>query len=241
MSKSGPTLAMVVAAAGYGTRLNSGLPKQYVPLLGIPMLQRTLTALNSCRQVDTMLVVVNVEDVEYCRAEIVMEQISDKIVKVAAGGEKRPVSVRNGLLALAQLGRWDLVGIHDGARPLVTCGEIARAVDELSADESLDGVVLAIPSVDTIKIADASGIVTSTPDRRSLWRAQTPQIFRWEALMRAYTDTDEAELGGVTDDACLVEANGGRVKIVEGSPENFKITDRVDLQHAEHILAGRRT
>ena len=241
MGESGLSLAMVVAAAGYGTRLNSGLPKQYVPLLGIPMLQRTLSVLNSCPQVDTMLVVVNVEDVEYCRAEVILEQIGDKIVKVVAGGVKRPVSVRNGLKALGDVGRWDLVGIHDGARPLITCAEIARAVDELAADESLDGVVLAIPSVDTVKIVDELGIVTSTPSRRSLWRAQTPQIFRWDALMRAYAAVADDELEGVTDDACLVEANEGRVKIVEGSPENFKITDRVDLQHAEHILAGRRT
>jgi 2-C-methyl-D-erythritol 4-phosphate cytidylyltransferase len=240
MGGSGLSLAIVVAAAGYGTRLNSGLPKQYVPLLGIPMLQRTLSALNSCPHVDTMLVVVNVEDVEYCRAEVIMEQIGDKIVKVVAGGEKRPMSVRNGLLALAEVGRWDLVGIHDGARPLVTCAEIARAIEALAADESLDGAVLGIPSVDTIKIVDESGLVLSTPDRRSLRRAQTPQIFRWDALMRAYADADD-ELEGVTDDASLVEAKGGRVKIVEGSPENLKITDRVDLQHAEQILAGRRT
>jgi 2-C-methyl-D-erythritol 4-phosphate cytidylyltransferase len=240
MGGSALSLAIVVAAAGYGTRLNSGLPKQYVPLLGIPMLQRTLSVLNSCPHVDTMVVVVNVEDVEYCGTEIVLEQIGDKIAKVVAGGAKRPMSVRNGLAALAEVGRWDLVGIHDGARPLVTCAEIARAVEALAADESLDGAVLGIPSVDTIKIVDESGLVLSTPERRSLWRAQTPQIFRWDALMRAYADADD-ELGGVTDDASLVEAKGGRVKIVEGSPENFKITDRVDLQHAEQILAGRRT
>lgn len=241
MGDLGLSLAMVVAAAGYGTRLDSGLPKQYVPLLGIPMLQRTLSVLNSCRQVDSMLVVVNVEDVEYCRAEIILEQISDKIVKVVAGGEKRAASVRNGLSALAEVGRWDLVGIHDGARPLVTCAEIDRAVDALACDQSLDGVVLGIPSVDTVKIVDESGLVSSTPERRRLWRAQTPQIFRWELLLRAYAGISDDELESVTDDASLVEAAGGRVKIVEGSPENFKITDRVDLHHAEQILAGRRT
>jgi 2-C-methyl-D-erythritol 4-phosphate cytidylyltransferase len=204
------------------------------------MLQRTLAVLSSCPEVDAMLVVVNIEDVEYCRSEIVLEQIDEKIVQVVAGGDKRPESVRNGLAALAEMGSWDLVGVHDGARPLVTCAEIARAVEALAADQSLAGAVPGIPSVDTIKMVDESGIVTGTPERRFLWRAQTPQIFRWEALMRAYAGVGDQELEGVTDDASLVEANGGKVKIVEGSPENFKITDRVDLQHAEQILVERR-
>ncbi len=238
MGGSGLSLALVVAAAGYGSRLDSGLPKQYVPLLGIPMLQRTLSVLSSCSEVDALAVVVNFEDVEYCRSEITMEQIA-KVMRVTAGGDERPLSVRNGLLALAEAGTWDLVGVHDGARPLVTCAEIGRAVDALAADPGLDGAVLAIPSTDTIKIVDDGRLITSTPERRSLWRAQTPQIFRWQVLMDAYAQADEALLGA-TDDASLVEARGGRVAVVEGSPENFKVTDRVDLRHAEQILAERR-
>jgi 2-C-methyl-D-erythritol 4-phosphate cytidylyltransferase len=233
-------LAVVVAAAGYGTRLDSGLPKQYVPLLGIPMIQRTLSALNACPKIEAMLVVVNWEDVDYCRSEIASEQLDAKVLKVVAGGEKRPESVRNGLLALAEMGTWDLVGVHDGARPLVTCAEVERVVAALEADPSLDGAVPGIPSTDTVKIADEAGIVVSTPDRRFVWRAQTPQIFRWPVLMDAYTAGGVDELGYFTDDASLVEARGGRVKMVEGSPENFKITDRLDLQHAEQILAERR-
>jgi 2-C-methyl-D-erythritol 4-phosphate cytidylyltransferase len=238
MGGSGLSLALVVAAAGYGSRLDSGLPKQYVPLLGIPMLQRTLSVLSSCSEVDALAVVVNFEDVEYCRSEIIMEQIA-KVMRVTAGGDERVLSVRNGLLALAEAGTWDLVGVHDGARPLVTCAEIGRALDALAADPGLDGAVLAIPSTDTIKIVDDGRLITSTPERRTLWRAQTPQIFRWQVLMDAYAQADEALLGA-TDDASLVEARGGRVVVVEGSPENFKVTDRVDLRHAEQILAERR-
>jgi 2-C-methyl-D-erythritol 4-phosphate cytidylyltransferase len=115
MSRSGLTLALVVASAGYGTRLQSGLPKQYVPLLGIPMLQRTLQALSACPAVDALTVVVNYEDVDYCNGEIEHEHI-EKVAKVVAGGAERVLSVRNGLLALAELGTWDLVGVHDGAR-----------------------------------------------------------------------------------------------------------------------------
>lgn len=238
MEHSRPSLAMVAAAAGYGTRLDSGLPKQYVPLLGIPMVERTLSALSCCERVDTLLVVVNSEDVEFCTNEIALERIG-KVSGVVGGGEKRPISVRNGLQALAEIGTWDLVGVHDGARPLVTCQDIERVVNALVADASLDGAILGIPSVDTIKIVGEQGIVQGTPARSQLWRAQTPQIFRWRALMDAYAQPEEILLEA-TDDASLVEGRGGRVAMVEGSPENFKITDRLDLRHAEQILAERR-
>lgn len=233
------SLALVVAAAGYGTRLDSGLPKQYVPLLGIPMLQRTLTSLASCPAVDALVVVVNNQDVEYCESQIFQELI-DKVVRVAPGGDERGLSVRSGLAALAEAGRWDLVGVHDGARPLITCEEVTRAVETLAADEQLAGAVLGVPSTDTIKVVDDGGVVVSTPDRRTIWRAQTPQIFRWSVLMSAYSEASEEELVSATDDATLVEAGGGRVVMVKGSPENFKITDRVDLRRAEQILAERR-
>jgi 2-C-methyl-D-erythritol 4-phosphate cytidylyltransferase len=238
MEGSRLSLALVVAAAGFGVRLDSGLPKQYVPLLGIPMIQRTLTALSTCDRVDALVVTVNSEDIEYCRREIMVEQIA-KVVGVAPGGAERTLSVRNGLRVLAEAGTWDLVGVHDGARPLVTSQEIVAAVTALENDATLDGAVLAVPSTDTIKIVDDSGIVTSTPDRRSLWRAQTPQIFRWQVLIDAYAASEEA-LTNATDDASLVEARGGRIAVVKGSPENFKVTDRVDLRHAEQILAERR-
>ena len=109
----------------------------------------------------------------------------------------------------------------------------------LAADSSLQGAILAIPSTDTIKVADDTGVITSTPERRSLWRAQTPQIFRWQVLMDAYEASDET-LVKATDDAALVETLGGRVAVVEGSPQNLKVTDRFDLRLAEQILAERR-
>jgi 2-C-methyl-D-erythritol 4-phosphate cytidylyltransferase len=238
MDGRGLSLALVVAAAGHGTRLESRLPKQYMPLLGIPMLQRTLATVASCGQVEAIVVVVGSDDVEYCEAEIRSERIP-KVVRVAEGGDKRAISVRNGLRALAEAGTWDLVGVHDGARPLVTCAEIGRVVDALAADAALDGAVLAIPSTDTVKRVDEQGIITDTPDRRHIWRAQTPQIFRWKVLMEAYAQPEQA-LMRATDDASLVEARGGRVAVVEGSAENFKITDRADLRRAERILAERR-
>ena len=238
MDGRGTSLALVVAAAGQGVRFESRLPKQYTPLLGIPILQRTLAALSSCRWVDALAVVVNPDVVDYCRTEITNEHIG-KVVTVVAGGDERPLSIRNGLEALAGLGTWDLVGVHDGARPLVTCEEVGRAVDTLIADVSLEGVVVAIPSADTIKTVNEQGFITGTPDRRVLWRAQTPQVFRWHVLMDAYAQADELLLAA-TDDSSLVERRGGKVAVVEGSPENVKITDPADLRLAEHILAERR-
>jgi 2-C-methyl-D-erythritol 4-phosphate cytidylyltransferase len=234
-----PSLALVVAAAGHGTRLDLGLPKQYVPLLGIPMLQRTLNTLATCAAVDALVVVVNASDIEYCRSELVQERI-DKVIQVCAGGDERALSVRNGLDALAEAGTWDLVGVHDGARPLITCDDITRTVETIAADERLAGAVLGVPTTDTVKLVDEDGVVVATPERRTVWRAQTPQIFRWQWLMDAYAKTPADDLLRSTDDASLVEARGGRVIMVKGSPENIKITDRVDLRHAEQILAERR-
>jgi 2-C-methyl-D-erythritol 4-phosphate cytidylyltransferase len=232
-----PCLALVVTAAGKGVRFESRLPKQHVPLQGIPMLQRTLSALSASEQVEALVVVVNSEELERCRAEIVGAGLS-KVVAVTVGGSERALSVRSGLQALSQVGTWELVGVHDGARPLVSCEEVTRAVDALLAEPDVDGVVLAIPSVDTIKTVDEEGRITGTPDRRGLWRAQTPQIFRWEVLLSAYAQPDDLLLMA-TDDSSLVEMRGGVVKVVEGSPENLKITEPSDLRRAESILAER--
>jgi len=238
MRDRGERLALVVTAAGRGVRFESNRPKQYVPLLGIPVLQRTLAALDVCPLVDALMVVVNSAEVDYCRSEIAGEQI-EKVVGVVEGAEHRALSVRNGLSALAQIGSWDYVGVHDGARPLITCDEVERAVQTLVTEPEVEGVVLAVPSVDTMKEVDDQGRITGTADRDRLWRAQTPQIFRWRTLMSAY-DQPEEVLVAATDDSALVEASGATVKVVQGSPENLKITDRSDFRHAENILAERR-
>jgi len=209
-----------------------------VPLLGIPMLQRTLGALSVCERVDALVVAVDQGELDRCRQEIVSERIA-KVVAVIAGGDERALSVKNGLKALTQAGTWDLVGVHDGARPLVTCEDVGRAVEVLTDDPELEGVVLGVASTDTIKVVDAAGMITATPDRRSVWRAQTPQIFRWRVLLDAYEQAEEV-LRAATDDASLVERLGGRVKVVEGSSENLKITDRGDWLYAEQLLAERR-
>jgi 2-C-methyl-D-erythritol 4-phosphate cytidylyltransferase len=212
-------------------------PKQYLALRGIPMLQRTLAALDSCDVVDALVVVVNPEDVDFCRREIVGGRFG-KVIRVVGGGAERALSVRNGLEALAEESSAGFLGTHDGARPLVSCAMIRALIDQMAMDDTLDGAILAEAASDTTKLVDAEGVVVETPDRRRVWRAQTPQIFRRERLLAAYGRND-AVLGGATDDASLVEAGGGRVAVVAGSSENLKVTTPLDLRLAELILAER--
>jgi len=230
-------LGLIVAAGGYGHRLAAGGPKQYVPLLGVPMVRRTIAALDACSAVHSLVVVVNAEDVDYCAEEIVGDRFA-KVVAVVGGGAERALSVRNGLAALVHAGPFDLVGVHDGARPLITCDEVARVCARLVADPGLAGAILAAPSVDTLKRVDGQGIVVETPERGRLWRALTPQVFRWAAFAAAYDQADET-LVAATDDSSLVEAAGGRVAVVEGSPENLKVTNSADVWAAERLLSER--
>ena len=227
----------MVSAAGRGVRFEADVPKQYALLAGIPVVQRTVETLCACESVDAVAVVVNADRVDDLQA-LKEGPLGNKVVAVIPGGEERAFSVRNGLETLAAAGRWDLVGVHDGARPLVTCEEVQRATAALEGDPGLDGIVLGIPSSDTVKEVDSAGVITGTPDRNRLWRAQTPQVFRWDALLSAYGQEDHILRAG-TDDACLLEMQGGKVKMVEGSASNLKITAPGDLLLAEEILAQR--
>lgn len=230
-------LALIVAAAGYGRRVGADGPKQYLPILGVPMLERTVAALSSCSEVDVLVVVVNPEDVAYCRDELLGGRYP-RVAAVVAGGAERGFSVQNGLRALADRGGAELVGTHDGARPLVTCAEIRRLRERLGAEAEWAGAIVALPSADTIKVVDAAGVIIATPPRSGLWRALTPQVFRWKPFVAAYGQPDEV-LAAATDDAALVEAIGGRVGVVEGSAENFKVTTASDVRLAELLLQER--
>jgi 2-C-methyl-D-erythritol 4-phosphate cytidylyltransferase len=140
-----------------------------------------------------------------------------------AGGATRSESVRHALDAAPEA---SVVVVHDAARPLVTVELVRRCVDAL--EEGFDGVIAAIPVTDTVKEVE-QGRVVGTPDRGRLWAAQTPQVFRAEALRRT--------AGEATDDASLVEAMGGSVRVIEGMRENFKITTPLDARVAEMLLA----
>lgn len=203
--------------------------KQYLPLLGKPILVHTLELFERLPNVAEVVLVVGSDDVERCRG-YVRDFGLTKVAAVIPGGNERQSSVHEGLRALSAQLSW--VMVHDGVRPLA---EPERIRECLAEAERSGGAVLAVPVKDTIKVADESGWIVATPDRRSLWAIQTPQAFRLPALREAY---DAAERDGFlgTDDAMVAERAGIPVRIVEGSYTNIKITTPDDLQWAEEYL-----
>jgi 2-C-methyl-D-erythritol 4-phosphate cytidylyltransferase len=208
------TVVGIVPAGGSGERLGAERPKAFVALAGRPLLDWSLDVLRAtCARV---LVAVPPG----------YEQPPERV----AGGSSRSESVRN---ALAEAPDASIALVHDAARPLVTRELVERCLAAL--EPGWDGAIAAAPMTDTVKQAAADGRVLSTLDRSGLWRIQTPQAFRADALRRAL-DRPAAELAAATDDASLVESLGGSVRVVEAPPENIKVTRAFDLRVAEALL-----
>jgi 2-C-methyl-D-erythritol 4-phosphate cytidylyltransferase len=211
----------LVVAAGRGERLGSGGPKAFVMLAGRPMLDWSLDALRAVAAIEHVVVALPAG-------------VSAPAGTLGVtGGEQRSHSV---LAALRGAPPADVVLVHDAARPLVTPA-LADAVLAAVARGDCDGAIAAAPVTDTIKEAAGEDVVR-TPDRGALWAVQTPQAFRREALERAL-DADPAALAAATDDAALVEAAGGTVRVVRAPRENLKVTTPLDLRVAELLLAER--
>ncbi len=209
----------LLVAAGSGERLGADKPKAFVVLAGKPMLHWSVEAL----QAAGLPVVVATPPNAYTYGEGIVE---------VRGGATRSESVRN---ALAAAPPSDAVIVHDAARPLVRPELFTRCLEGL---QNAEAAIAAVPVTDTIKEAGRDGVVQRTADRSRLWAIQTPQAFRREALERALNVRDEV-LQQATDDAWLVERQGGRVVIVESTPENLKVTTPHDLRVAELLLAER--
>ncbi|MFZ5645650.1 MAG: 2-C-methyl-D-erythritol 4-phosphate cytidylyltransferase [Bacillota bacterium] len=220
----------VVVAAGKSTRMG-GANKQLLLLSGVPVLARTLSALNSAELDGIVLAVPGDSVAEY--GKLVTDWGLKKITAVVPGGFNRQQSVLAGLLAVPSECR--LVLVHDGARPLVSGKQIEVVI---SAAAENGAATLAVPVKDTVKEADANCFVKRTPDRSKLWLTQTPQGFIFEILMEAHL---KARDGGTvyTDDASMVEAMGRKVKLVQGSYSNIKITTPEDIAVAEALLKIR--
>lgn len=210
-----------MVAAGRGERLGSSGPKAFVVLAGRPMLEWSIDALRAVPAVDAVVVALP-EGAEAPRGTIGV-----------VGGRQRSHSVRNALAA-APPGA-EAVIVHDAARPLARPEQFAAC---LAALEDADAAIAAAPVTDTTKEAGPDGVVLRTLDRGALWAVQTPQAFRREALEDAL-DQPDAVLAGATDDASLLEARGGRVRVVVSPRENLKVTTPLDLRVAELLLAQR--
>ncbi len=210
----------IITAAGYGKRM--GRPKQFLEIGGKPVLEWTIAAFDKTEVIDEIILVVNKEDVDKAKTFKY-----SKIKQVVAGGEERQGSVNNGLKMVAD--DTDIIAIHDGARPFISPEIIEKAVSEAKASGA---VVVGVPVCDTIKRVTGNELrVTGTVDRSDLWRAQTPQVFKKDIILKAYRCLDK-----VTDDAMLVEKMGIPVKMVMGSYRNFKITIPDDLAIAEKMI-----
>ncbi len=218
----------VIAAGGTGTRMG-GVDKMFAALGGKAVLARVVEVFQNSQSVHQIVVVLNEANLGRGR-DLVTQEGWTKVTDVCPGGERRQDSVAAGLKLLKDC-RWAI--IQDGARPLVTEELITGG---LGAARDSGAAVAAVPVTDTIKVSGPDGFVQGTPPRANLWAVQTPQVFRFDIIMRAYQQVKYE----VTDDSRLVEVLGHRVKLYMGSYDNIKITTPTDLALAEILWRERR-
>ena len=224
--KSNDLLGVVVVAAGRSTRMG-GTDKTFTDVLGTPLIAHTLRRIAGSDAVDRIVLVVAADAVP--DGEVIVEDLgSPKIAAVCAGGARRQDSVLAGLAAMGDR-RW--VAIHDGARPCVTPEILGRALREVRGSGA---AIAAVPVKDTIKVVGEEQVISATPDRATLWAAQTPQAFDYQTLLDAHRAADVE----YTDDAAMVEAAGHRVTVFWGSYDNLKVTTPEDLEIVS-LLLGR--
>jgi 2-C-methyl-D-erythritol 4-phosphate cytidylyltransferase / 2-C-methyl-D-erythritol 2,4-cyclodiphosphate synthase len=230
---SGPLkIAALIVAAGRGSRAVAlgSAPKQYVAIGGVPVLQHTVQVFNAVDAIDAIQVVIHPDDEKFYRE--CLGPLAAPLAPPVQGGATRQASVLAGLEALATLSP-DLVLIHDAARPFVSAQTIANVIAALT---SHSGAIAAVPLADTLKRADATGTIADTIDRQGLWRAQTPQGFRFSDILKAHRAAAAAGRSDFTDDAAIAEWAGLKVALVEDSAENIKLTTAEDIAAADRRL-----
>lgn len=219
-------------AAGSGSRLGHALPKQYLPLAGKALLRHTLDALAASPRIHAIRVVLSPSDSLFETA--MGSALPANVRALRVGGASRAESVRNGLRALrGDADESDWVLVHDAARPCLSAALVDRLVEAVLPDAV--GGILALPVADTVKAQDAVQRIERTVERRGLWLAQTPQMFRFGLLLEALESADPAS---ITDEASAVQALGHRPLLVEGDVTNLKVTWGRDAALAECILAA---
>ena len=224
--KDQPDIAMILVAAGRGRRLGGARPKQYVELGGRPVLRRSIDACLAPAEVSRMICVIHPDDAEMYREAVA--GIGDaRLGAPVYGADTRSGSVRAGLDALAGEAP-DLVLIHDAARPFVSVDVIRRVIAALG---HAPGAVAALPVVDALWRVEGGSADTPLP-RDGLWRAQTPQGFRFDAICAAHLQVS----GDHADDVAVARAAGLEVAVVEGEEANFKITSQADMTRAREVL-----
>ena len=216
-------ISAVIVAAGSGTRMNAGKNKVFLELLGKTILEHTVSAFENTPMIDEIIVVTN----EIEAAAKTLSKYS-KLKSIVLGGNTRGESVQKGLKAA----EGDFVAIHDGARALILKEDIEKV---LNAAIEFGAASLGVKCKDTLKMADENGFISKTVDREFLYNIQTPQVFKLSEILGMYEKCDQV----FTDDCALAEKYGVRVKIVDGSYDNIKITTPDDMDLAERILKKR--
>lgn len=227
-----PRYFAIVPAAGSGSRFGAEKPKQYLDLLGRPLIYHTLAALTACPEIERVWVVLSPDDPFWPKYD--WSELGAKLETVRCGGATRAESVTNGLRAAAMVAADDdWVLVHDAARPCLSAGMLAALFEALANDPV--GGLLAVPVADTLKRADSEQRVAATEPRDGLWQAQTPQMFRYGRLSEALENCC-----AVTDEAGAIEALGLKPKLVASDTTNLKVTYPADLALAAMILRGRK-
>jgi 2-C-methyl-D-erythritol 4-phosphate cytidylyltransferase len=223
-------IVAIIVAGGSSNRFGDKIPKQFQTVANKPLLSHTIGKFEQATLVDKIIVVVAEEFLIHTAEKIIDPYDFKKVEKVVIGGKTRQESVKNGLDA-CHLGT-EYVAIHDGARPLVSINDINHVI-EIALGET--GAILAKRTTDTVKRVKDDYII-STPDRAELFQAQTPQVFQYKLIKEAHVKFSDSE--NITDDASLLENLDHKIKIVEATSPNFKITTKDDLKLAELLMKG---
>ena len=226
-------ITAIVLAAGQGKRMNSMVAKQFLTLKGKPILYYSLKAFEeSC--VNDIILVTGKDQIDYCKENIVSLYQFRKVSNIIEGGRERYDSVYHALKCTDQP---DYVLIHDGARPFISVPLIENIISEV---KDCHACILGTPVKETIKVVDQDGYITSTPNRNTLWAAQTPQAFEYTSIRKAYDSfyqNGDRTATPITDDAMVYESFLNKpVKIIPGDYNNIKITTPEDLYTAENLV-----
>ena len=221
------TYGVVIAAGGSGTRFGTDVPKQFVDALGIPVIAHTISKFNDCDYISKIVIAVHKDYVLFC-SDIVKRFGYSKVTSIIEGGTTRQESVFKALKSLDT----DYVLIHDAARPCIDLDSIDRCCEAL---RSCKACAVGVGAVDTVKYSDDGKYIAKTLDRNKLWLIQTPQCFQREFILSCHKKAAFDRIA-VTDDCMLAEYYGEKVRLIEGTRSNIKITDYKDLAIAEVLL-----
>jgi 2-C-methyl-D-erythritol 4-phosphate cytidylyltransferase len=221
----------IIVAAGSSVRFGGATPKQFRTVAGKPLLAWTIQRFERAASIEDITLVVSRDQIPFAKDKILAPYDFKKVIGVVAGGATRQESVLRGLESFSSSMR--LVAIHDGARPMVAPEDIDAVVREAATSRA---AILATRVAETVKRVK-EGFILSTQDRSDLWLAQTPQVFEYSLIVGAHRRA-EASNQEATDDAALVEAAGFKVRVVEATAPNMKITTKDDLRLVEALLKG---